>query len=377
MRSVENFNSLIVRYSEIGLKSSQVRREMEKKLIRNLEEAYRSEGVSFIEVTKRASRIIVYTSDPKVREVTKLVFGVKSYSPAFETEADIEELKSVSLSIAVKGRGSFAVRVQRITKDFPLTSIELARLVGSVIKEQTDRPVNLTNPDQEIFIELIGKKAYVTDEKLNGYGGLPVGTQGRVLALISSGIDSPVAAWLIMRRGAQVIPVHFKKMDEEERGFMRLVSILRKFSYGVDFKPIVVEHATALRKYLERGAREWICLLCKRRMLVLANKMANQLGASAIVTGDSLGQVASQTLENLEVETRCLEKPVLRPLIGMDKDDIVKIAKEIGTYDVSIAYDVACPFVPKKPKTKGEWNKFLKVVKRVDAEDLLDSCKGA
>ncbi len=377
MRFVENFNSLIVRYSEIGLKSSQVRREMEKRLIKNLEKAYRSEGVNFIQVLKRASRIVVYTSDPKVREVTKLVFGVKSYSPTLETEADIEELKKASLSIAAKERGSFAVRVRRITKNFPLTSIETARLVGSVIKEQIGRPVDLTNPNQEIFIELIGKKAYVTDEKISGYGGLPVGTQGQVLALISSGIDSPVAAWLIMRRGAQVIPVHFKKTDEEEEGFMRLVSVLKKFSYGANFKPIVVKHATALRKYLERGAREWICLLCKRRMLVLANKIANQLGASAIVTGDSLGQVASQTLENLEVETHCLEKPVLRPLIGMDKDDIVKMAKKIGTYDISIVYDVTCPFVPKKPKTKSRWDKFLKVARRVGADDLLDACKGA
>ncbi len=374
---MENFNSVIVRYSEIGLKSSHVRREMERRLIKNLEEAYRNEGVYFLRIVKRASRIIVYTSDPKVREVTKLVFGIKSYSPALEIETDIEELKAVALSIAEGKQGSFAVRVRRITKEFPLTSIEVAKLIGFVIKEQTGRSVNLNDPDQEILIEIIGRKTYVTDERIEGYGGLPVGTQGKVLALISSGIDSPVAAWLLMKRGAHVIPVHFKKTDEEEGGFMRLVSVLKRFSYGTEFKPIVIEHASTLRNYLQKGAREWICLLCKRRMLILANKVANELGASAIVTGDSLGQVASQTLENLEVESRCLEKPVLRPLIGMDKEEIVRIAKEIGTYDISITYDVACPFVPKKPKTKGKWNQFLKIVRKVGANDLIDVCKGA
>ncbi len=374
---VENFNSVIVRYSEIGLKSSHVRREMERKLIENLEETYRNESIYFLRIAKRASRIIAYTSDPRVREVTKLVFGIKSYSPALEIETEIEELKAAALSIAEEKKGSFAVRARRITKEFPLTSIEIAKLIGSVIKEQTGRPVNLNDPDQEILIEIIGRKTYITDEKFKGYGGLPVGTQGKVLALISSGIDSPVAAWLLMKRGAHVIPVHFKKTNEEEAGFMKLISVLKKFSYGTEFRPIIIEHASTLRNYLQKGAREWICLRCKRRMLVIANKVANELGANAIVTGDSLGQVASQTLENLEVETRCLERPVLRPLIGMDKEEIVRIAKEIGTYDISITYDVTCPFVPKKPKTRGKWNQFVKIAKKVGADDLIDTCKGA
>jgi len=371
---LDKFNSLVVRYSEIGLKSSHVRREMERLLIRNLEETFRAEGVHFIKIVKRASRIVAYTSDPRVREVTKWVFGVKSYSPSIETEAQIGAIKRVALSIAAQKDGSFAVRVQRVTKDFPLTSMELARDVGGLIKGDTGRPVDLSNPNQEIIIEIVAGKAYITDERIEGYGGLPVGSQGKVIALISSGIDSPVAAWLMMRRGAVVIPVHFRKTPEEERGFRKIVSVLKRYSHGVKFEPVVIEHASALKEFVERGAREWTCLLCKRRMLVIANKMAKEVGARAIVTGDSLGQVASQTLDNLEVESRCLEKPVLRPLIGMDKDDIVKLAKEIGTYDVSISYDVSCPFVPKKPKTRGKWKDFVKVAEKVGAEELLHTC---
>lgn len=371
---MREFNSLLVRYSEIGLKSPHVRREMERRLVRNLEETFRSEGVHFLKVVKRASRIVVYTSDPRVREVTRLVFGVKSYSPAIEVGAEVEEIAKAAIKVAGWGEGSFAVRARRVTKDFPLTSVELAREIGSAVKGATGRSVDLTEPDQEIMIEVIGRRAYVTDERIEGYGGLPVGSQGRVVALISSGIDSPVAAWLLMRRGAVVIPVHFRKTPEEERGFREIVSVLKRYSHGVRFEPVVIEHGSALREFVEKGAREWTCLLCKRRMLVIANRMAKEVGASAVVTGDSLGQVASQTLDNLEVESRCLEKPVLRPLIGMDKDDIVKLAKEIGTYDVSISYDVSCPFVPKKPKTKGKWRDFVKIAEKVGAEELLHTC---
>lgn len=371
---MEEFNSLIIRYSEIGLKSPFVRKEMERLLISNIRETYLNEGVHFTNIIKRASRIIAYTSDVRAKEVTRYIFGIKSYSPSLEVEADIDAIKRTSLRLARAESGSFAVRAQRVTKNYPMTSIEIAREVGAFIKETTGRPVNLRSPDQEIIIEIIERYAYITDEKIRGYGGLPVGSQGKVVALISGGIDSPVAAWLMMKRGAQIIPIHFRKTEEEERCFRRIVLALRKFSYGAEAEPIIVEHGSILAKYQEYGVREWICLLCKRRMLVMANRIAKDHGANAIVTGDSLGQVASQTLQNLEVESRCLEKPILRPLIGMDKEEIVKIAKEIGTYEISISHGVKCPFAPKKPKTRGKWNEFIKVVGKVGEEELLEVC---
>jgi len=371
---LEEFNSLIIRYSEIGLKSPLVRREMERLLISNIRETYLNENVHFINIIKRASRIIAYTSDVRAKEITRYIFGIKSYSPSLEVEADIDVIKRASLRLAKAESGSFAVRVQRVTKNYPMTSIEIAKEVGAFIKGVTGRPVNLRSPDQEIIIEIVERYAYITDEKIQGYGGLPVGSQGKVVALISGGIDSPVAAWLMMKRGAQIIPVHFRKTEEEEECFRRIVSVLRKFSYGAEAEPIVVEHGPILAKYQEYGAREWICLLCKRRMLVMANRIAKEVGANAIVTGDSLGQVASQTLHNLEIESRCLEKPILRPLIGMDKEEIVKIAKEIGTYEISISHGIRCPFVPKRPKTRGKWNEFIKVVRKVGEDELLEVC---
>lgn len=374
---MREFDSLLVRYSEIGLKSPKVRYRMEMTLRRNLEETYKSEGVHFLRIVKRSSRLVVYTSDPKARDLTKLVFGISSYSPSMEVETDLDAVSRAVKRVAEWSEGSFAVRVQRVTKEFPMTSLELERELGAIVKRKTGRNVNLNNPDQEIIVELIGRYSYVSDERIRGYGGLPVGSQGKVIALISGGIDSPVAAWLIMRRGAQVIPVHFSKSKAEEETFRRLVDVLRRYSHGVKFEPIIVEHGTFLQDLLSKGHREWTCLLCKRRMFIAASRLAEELGAGAIVTGDSLGQVASQTLANLEVESKCLEKPILRPLIGMDKDEIVKLAKEIGTYDISISYKDACPFLPVKPKTRAVWRDFIKVIEETGLKELLKGCNGA
>ncbi|MEM0017862.1 MAG: tRNA uracil 4-sulfurtransferase ThiI [Candidatus Korarchaeum sp.] len=374
---MREFDSLVVRYSEIGLKSPRVRHQMERTLKRNLEETYRNEGINFLKVVKRAARLIVYTSDPRARDFTKLVFGVSSYSPSIEVDTDLDLIAKAVQRVAEWGEGSFAIRVQRVTKEFPMTSLELAKELGAIVKSKTGRAVDLNEPDQEIIVELVGRYSYVSDERIKGYGGLPVGTQGKVIALISGGIDSPVAAWLIMRRGAQVIPVHFSKSRAEEGTFRRIVDVLKRYSYGTEFKPIVIEHGAFLRDLVSRSSREWTCLLCKRRMLTTANKLAEELGANAIVTGDSLGQVASQTLANLEVESTCLEKPVLRPLIGMDKEDIVKLAKEIGTYDISITYKDPCPFAPMKPKTVASWRDFIKVAERFGLKELLKGCSGA
>ena len=374
---MREFNSLVIRYSEIGLKSPRVRYLMERTLKRNLEETYRSESVYFLNIVKRAARLIAYTSDPKARESTKLVFGISSYSPSIEIDADLNSISRAVEHVAEWGKGSFAMRVQRVTKEFPMTSLEIARELGAVVKRKTGRNVDLDHPDQEIYVELIGKHAYVSDERIRGYGGLPVGTQGKVIALISGGIDSPVAAWMMMRRGAQVIPVHFFKSEAEEEAFRRTVDVLKRYSYGVKFEPIVLDHRNFLREVTSRGSGEWTCLLCKRRMLTTANKLAKELGANAIATGDSLGQVASQTLANLEVESMCLEKPVLRPLIGMDKDDIVRLAKEIGTYDISTSHKGPCPFVPMKPRTTAMWKDFVEVAVRLGLEELTRCCNGA
>ncbi len=369
---MRKFNTVLIRYSEIGLKTRRVRKEFEEVLINNVRETYLNEGVSFTKVVRRVSRIVAYSSDPKVRDVTKLVLGVKSYSPALEVPAQLDLLKEYALVVAKEGEGSFAVRAQRVTKEFPLTSVELARVIGGYIKEKTGREVNLKDPDQVIGIEIIGKAAYLFDERIEGFGGLPVGTQGKVLALISDGIDSPVAAWLMMRRGAEIIPVHFRITEEGERRFREVLKVLRRYSYGHVHEPIIVDHYNFLSKASE--AREWTCLLCKRRMLVEASKIAERHGALAVVMGDSLGQVASQTLHNMAVTSRCLPVNVLRPLIGMDKDEIMDLARKIGTYEITARKTEGCPFAPLKPKTRGNWEEFSKVVKKVGIDDLLDSC---
>jgi thiamine biosynthesis protein ThiI len=186
---------------------------------------------------------------------------------------------------------------------------------------------------------------------------MPVGVEGRVVALISGGIDSPVAAWMMMKRGCSVIPLHFSSGPGEEGKALDNIAQLARHSYGWDLRPTVLSHADTVgpiaAKLRALGEERWTCVFCKRALLLRACELAEQMGASAVVMGDSLGQVASQTLANMEVISYGIPKPILRPLIGLDKTEITRLARQIGTFDISTRSEGHCAYLPDRPLTRG------------------------
>jgi thiamine biosynthesis protein ThiI len=194
-----------------------------------------------------------------------------------------------------------------------------------------------------------------------------------VVALLSNGIDSPIAAWLLMKRGCGVIPVHFTTSEAQTEQVRAIVDVLNQHAYGWRLKPIILSHEKALGPALARlrdlRQERWACLFCKRAMLFKAAEIAEETGAAALVTGDSLGQVASQTLSNLEVISYGVQKPILRPLIGLDKTEIVTLARRIGTYEASTQESPTCPFLPDRPLTQGKVEKLKELLHAMSIDE--------
>ena len=367
---------VVIRYGEIGLKGKN-QPFFIKRLRRNLRDCLKKHGLSG-EVRSVGKRIYVYTD--QVEEATEKlrdVFGVVSLSPAREVQPDIEAIKEEALRMArqagLNPETSFHIAARRSYKGFPLTSPEINREVGAAVQEATGARVDLSEAaDVVIGIEVHRDHVLVFGQTVPGWGGLPLGTQGRAVALISGGIDSPVAAWLIMKRGCGIIPVHFRQSEvEAAKALDNCHQVLGRYAYGWQIEPIVLDHAEVFgptyEKLLRIGEERWTCLFCKRTLLKKAQEIAYQHRASALVTGDSLGQVASQTLENLRIVSHGLELPVLRPLIGMDKIEVMALARRIGTYEVSTREAQGCPFMPTNPLTRASMDKFREIMARLEA----------
>ena len=359
---------IIVRYGEIAIKRGK-RREFEKKLAQNIEKILKRKGIEG-KVKLIRGRILVDAPDEAVEMIAK-VPGVVSVSPA--RVMDYEEVP-VYLKEALKrfSPGSFKVETQRLDKAFLKTSMEVNREIGAFIVENFGWKVDLENPELTVGIEIINGKAYVFFEKIKGVGGLPVGTQGKVAVLLSGGIDSPVAAFLMLKRGAEVIAVHFDQGLNARSVVEKVVDILSDYS-PEPMELIVENHFEVLKPYVRAltraGMREWTCVVCKIAMLRRAAEIAREKGALGIVTGDSLGQVASQTLANLYFETMSVNFPVHRPLLGMDKEEIVAIARKIGTYDAFLEYPYCdCPFRPERVVTSGKPGEFQRVLEVLKKE---------
>ena len=365
---------IVIRYGEIGLKGKN-RGYFVKRLRKNIRDCLKRNDLMG-EVRSVGQRVYVQVEDVE-RAVEKLrdVFGIVSLSPAQEVEADIEAIRAEALQVAQRvgldEKRSFRVQSRRADKAFPLTSLEINRLVGAHVQAATGARVDLSDEaDLTIGVEVRRDHALLFGQTVAGHGGLPLGTQGRAVALISGGIDSPVAAWMIMRRGCVVIPVHFRQSEVELAKFMDNCEVLSRYAYGWNMHPIVLDHQEVFGETYEKlrsvGAERWTCIFCKRALLQKACQIADQHGAKALVTGDSLGQVASQTLENLEVLSYGVEKPILRPLIGLDKTEITALARRIGTFEVSTREAQSCPYLPPDPLTKASLSKLRAVMEKME-----------
>lgn len=302
----------------------------------------------------------------------RLIFGIHSFSPAQKTLNELEAIRAAALELMTTlpyEPATFKISVRRVQKEFPHDSQEMNHLVGShVLRAMPHIKVKVKEPDVELRVEIQPEGTYVFSEVVQGAGGYPYGTNGKAMLLLSGGIDSPVAGYLSMRQGLEIEAIHFHSYPfTSEQAKDKVIDLGRRLSHfsGVPIKLHLVSFTDIQTALAQSNQEKLIITLMRRAMLVIAQRLAEQSGALGLVTGDSLGQVASQTLGSMNVIGRNMDLPLLRPLIMTDKNEIIRMAKQIGTYDTSILpFEDCCTlFVPKSPST----NPNLKIVERVEA----------
>jgi thiamine biosynthesis protein ThiI len=376
-------NRVVVHYHEVALKRGN-RPMFVNQLIDNIGAVLRGTGVK--RVRSAPGRIVVNLKPdadwPEISRRLQWVFGIANYSLAWRTPRNIDDISDTAVA-AVEGRqfASFAVRTKRADKGFPIESPEIGRIVGAAVKARSAAAVDLKHPELAINIEVLPREAFVSVDRLPGPGGLPVGSSGTVLALLSGGIDSPVAAWRLMRRGCRVEFIHFHGAPYQDRSSRdKVVELARLLTrYQLRSRLHLVTFGEIQRQIVTSVQRPYRVVLYRRMMMRIAEALAGRVGAEALVTGESLGQVASQTLTNLTTVEAATGLPLLRPLIGMDKAEISAQAEGIGTFEISIQPDQDCCqlFVPKHPTTRMSVNTATQVEQALDIpvmiRDALDS----
>ena len=373
-----NHDVIIARYGEIGLKSPKIRSRFERKLVKNIKATFECE------VERNQGRIYIFPQDfDEGIEKLNRVFGVVSYSPATSTDSTYdgidETLTAYTEELISEGildeDTKFAIKCRRVG-NHDYTSQEMAAHCGGVVRSVVLAPVDLTNPDLTIFVEIGENKAFIYHEKIKGPGGLPLGTQGRVVVLLSSGIDSPVAAYLMMKRGCEVVALHcnndpFSGPKVTEL-FNQLVDQLNIYAKGNPIRKRVIDYGEYLQAAKDNAPEKMTCVLCKSGMYHIAEKLAQKVGADAIVDGSSVGQVASQTLSNILATRYGVDMPILSPLIGLDKEEITAIAKEIGTFEISKIDDGGCSAVPKYPETRADLNRVKEACEAMNQDAEIE-----
>ncbi len=378
----------LVRYGEISLKGASTRSFMEKQLINSIVYTLDSNEIPYSEVKLIRGRIFVYTNHAEeAAHALSKVFGVVSTSPAWEISKGLKEIEQAALKVfskVVQRKCTFAVRARREDKGYPLTSMDLQRHLGSLILEKFKDfgiSVDLENPGVTLFLEVRRTGAYLYFKVIRGVGGLPYATSGKVVALVSPGIDSPVAAWMMMRKGCEVVPVlcDFSNALGEQflERWLKIAEILRRWAPSPSFEAVVVKGFDEVISEVAAKAGRYTCLACRRLMYLVGVKLAEKLGGSCVVTGESLAQVASQTLSNISSLSHNLPLPILRPLLAYDKEEIVNLAKRIGTYQAAITGKAPCPFTPAQPKTRSSRDEMLRLEERfslVERAESLSKC---
>ena len=349
-----------------------------KKLLKKFDnvEAYRHEGLIFVRADKK--------HDPEmiIGEISK-VFGVASISPALECESELNSIGDAAVALMMdliekKGIKTFKVDAKRADKNFPVKSPEIARIIGAkVLVGCKVLKVDVHNPDCVLFVDLRKDKSYVFEQKISGFGGLPLGTNGKGMVLLSGGIDSPVAAWMMAKRGMLIEAVHFHSYPYTSQRAQEKVEDLARIiaQYCGRFKMNVINLLPIQEQIVENCPEEETTILVRRFMMRIAEKVAQKSGCTMLITGENLGQVASQTAEALVVTDATVKMPVMRPLIALDKVDIIQKAKDIGTFETSIMpYEDCCTvFLPKHPATKPKLEKILESESKLDVDALVEA----
>lgn len=374
---------LLVKYaSEITLKGLN-RKSFEDLLIKNIKERIGKNH----KITKDLGRVFIEDYEDEMIDKLIKVFGVQSVAVADVVEKEIRTIGEAAVlqlkDIDVK---TFKVECKRADKKFPLNSIEISRQVGGyILKNITGLKVDVHNPDVVVNIE-IRENAYVYSKEYKGSMGMPYKSAGKGVLLLSGGIDSPVAGYMMAKRGLEIVCVYYHSHPyTSERAKEKVIDLAKKLSeYTGRIKLYVIPFTNIQMEIIEKCREDELTIIMRRFMAKIAEEIAKKEGALCIVTGESLGQVASQTLESMYVTTSGIGMPIFRPLVGMDKVDIMDISRQIGTYDISILpYEDCCTiFVPKHPKTKprlldienseGALNKEELIKEAVEKSDIID-----
>lgn len=379
MKSSKTF---ICHYSEIGLKGRN-RKYFVKTLKFNLRRALKAvaDGVPF-KIMHVEKRLMVYFDQPLQIEAVygamQTVFGLANFSAVQEVEPTLEAMRANVLDeLAGQDFETFVIRSRRIHKTLPFNSMEVNREIGAAVVEKLGKKVDLKHAQCTVHIEIFRNNAFITAGKQNGPGGLPVSSSGRVMALMSGGFDSPIAAYYAMKRGARCEYIHFHSFPFTNKASQEkvksLVTRLNRFQGKATL--FMVPFTETQQDLIIDIPDKYRIIFYRRFMMRIAARLAAQRDIRALLTGESLGQVASQTLENMAAVEQVTRMPVLRPLIGLDKNEIMDIARRIGTYDISVLpHDDACTrFMPENPVIHSDLQEVLEIEAGLDVEGLVQS----
>ena len=377
---------LLCKYGEIVLKGAN-RKYFEDMLCREMKkrakpygnfDIYRSQSTIYIEPTDD------FCDVDGMFEAASKVFGIVAISRAAVCEKNMEDITRVAkeyIPSFLEGKRTFKVEAKRSDKSFALDSMEISREIGGSILEACHKiKVDVHHPDVTVKVEIREFGAYVSAGQFKGAGGMPVGTNGKGMLLLSGGIDSPVAGYMMAKRGVRLDAVHFESFPyTSERAREKVLELAKIVSeYAGDIYVHIVSLTHIQEELVKACDEDYFTLLLRRYMMTIAERVAKDKGAQALITGESLGQVASQTMQALGVTDSCVNMPVFRPCIGMDKEEIVQISRKIGAFETSIQpYEDCCTvFTPKHPRTKPELEKVLAQENKLPFEELVNEALG-
>ena len=367
---------VLIKYGELTTKKGN-RKFFINTLYQNLKKKLNNFDVK---ISRDISRMYIEFSEQElelVLEKLNQVFGVHSYQIAYKIETDIEKIKELAVEVMNEKSGTFKVETRRANKNFPIQSIEFSRQVGGlVLKNNSHLTVDVHNPDTTLTIEILERFTYLYTDIYHGLGGYPVGVQSKGMLMLSGGIDSPVAGWMALKRGVKIDAVYFEAIPHTSLEYRyKVIELSRKLCKYCDSIKLHIVPFTNIQEAIYKECNPEYCITIMRRMMYrIMEKLAKKNKGLVIINGESIGQVASQTLTSMSVINSVTNMPVIRPVACLDKLEIIDIAKKIDTYDISILpYEDCCTvFVPKHPVINPSLQECLLNEKKFDFEKMID-----
>lgn len=375
---------ILIHYGEIALKGKN-RKFFESRLVQNIKNQLEAfVPGNFEQVNSMFGGVLVKLNKKGIKNHAGIenalmhTFGIVNFSFATKAKHDIETLKKICWEMISKEKfQTFCIRTQRSNKQYKLNSPQINEIVGGHVFEKFKgkKSVDLKNPDYEISINILGNFALISQRKIQGLGGLPVGTGGKGMVLMSGGFDSPIATWQLLRRGVNIRFAHFHSIPYTSKASLEKVKSLIKVLQGYGSTGILysIPFADAQKEIMMKSPSSLRVILYRRFMIRIAEALAKKEKCLALITGDSVGQVASQTLENILAVNEAAKLPVFRPLIGTDKEEIIRTARKIGTYEISkLPHDDCCTrLMPKNPETRAKLPEVFAAEKNLNIEKII------